>query len=138
MALIICEDCGKEFSDKASACPNCGCPPKQETRKLIVSRVFKAYGKDVTPKIYIDEKLMGVLENGQTIEYDLTIGEHTFGIQYYVKPQTGFAGIMNGLFGVNEANHIAKQNVERIVITKETKYIKITTHADVIVGVESF
>lgn len=26
MALIICPECGKEFSDKASACPNCGCP----------------------------------------------------------------------------------------------------------------
>lgn len=26
MALIICTECGKEFSDKAKACPNCGCP----------------------------------------------------------------------------------------------------------------
>ena len=26
MALIICQDCSKEFSDKATACPNCGCP----------------------------------------------------------------------------------------------------------------
>lgn len=26
MALIICPECGKEISDKASACPNCGCP----------------------------------------------------------------------------------------------------------------
>lgn len=26
MALIKCPECGKEFSDKASACPNCGCP----------------------------------------------------------------------------------------------------------------
>lgn len=26
MALIICAECGKEFSDKAPACPNCGCP----------------------------------------------------------------------------------------------------------------
>lgn len=26
MALIICTECGKEFSDKAPACPNCGCP----------------------------------------------------------------------------------------------------------------
>ena len=26
MALIICSECGKEFSDKAGACPNCGCP----------------------------------------------------------------------------------------------------------------
>ena len=28
MPLIICEDCGKEFSDKALSCPNCACPNK--------------------------------------------------------------------------------------------------------------
>lgn len=26
MALIICEECNKEFSEKAETCPNCGCP----------------------------------------------------------------------------------------------------------------
>ena len=26
MALINCSECGKEYSDKAPACPNCGCP----------------------------------------------------------------------------------------------------------------
>lgn len=26
MALIKCEDCGKEVSDKAASCPNCGAP----------------------------------------------------------------------------------------------------------------
>ena len=26
MALINCEECGKKISDKAFACPNCGCP----------------------------------------------------------------------------------------------------------------
>ena len=26
MSMIICQECGKEFSDKAPACPNCGCP----------------------------------------------------------------------------------------------------------------
>lgn len=26
MSLIKCPECGKEVSDKASACPNCGCP----------------------------------------------------------------------------------------------------------------
>lgn len=26
MALIKCKECGHEISDKASACPNCGCP----------------------------------------------------------------------------------------------------------------
>ena len=26
MALIKCTECGKEISDKAEACPHCGCP----------------------------------------------------------------------------------------------------------------
>ena len=26
MALIKCKECGHGVSDKASACPNCGCP----------------------------------------------------------------------------------------------------------------
>ena len=26
MALITCPECGKEVSDKATACPNCGYP----------------------------------------------------------------------------------------------------------------
>lgn len=29
MALITCSECGKEFSSKASACPNCGCPTSE-------------------------------------------------------------------------------------------------------------
>ena len=27
--LITCTECGKEFSDKAPACPNCGCPTSE-------------------------------------------------------------------------------------------------------------
>lgn len=26
MALILCEECGKQISDKATTCPGCGCP----------------------------------------------------------------------------------------------------------------
>lgn len=29
MSLITCTECGKEFSDKAPACPNCGCPTSE-------------------------------------------------------------------------------------------------------------
>lgn len=32
MALIKCEECGKEFSDKAKACPNCACPIKKKKK----------------------------------------------------------------------------------------------------------
>ena len=30
MALIKCNECGKEISDKADKCPNCGCPIKKQ------------------------------------------------------------------------------------------------------------
>lgn len=36
MALIKCQECGKEFSDKAGACIHCGCPIEiEETKKTI-------------------------------------------------------------------------------------------------------
>ena len=31
MALIKCAECEKEYSDKAKACPNCGCPTVNNT-----------------------------------------------------------------------------------------------------------
>lgn len=31
MALIKCPECGKEISDSAASCPNCGCPIRQES-----------------------------------------------------------------------------------------------------------
>ncbi len=36
MALIKCPECGKEISDKATACPNCGCPiaPNKQNESL--------------------------------------------------------------------------------------------------------
>ena len=36
MPLIKCQECGKEISDKAALCPNCGAPTeygKKETKK---------------------------------------------------------------------------------------------------------
>lgn len=31
MALITCPECGKQVSDQATSCPNCGCPVRQST-----------------------------------------------------------------------------------------------------------
>ena len=31
MALIKCKECGKEISDQATNCPNCGCPINDDT-----------------------------------------------------------------------------------------------------------
>lgn len=36
MALIKCPECGKEVSDKAKTCPNCGCPLEETVTYGIV------------------------------------------------------------------------------------------------------
>ena len=36
MALINCVECGKEISDRAITCPNCGCPNEKEEKKLCI------------------------------------------------------------------------------------------------------
>lgn len=38
MALIKCIECGKEFSDRAAACPNCGCPTEIILEELNASK----------------------------------------------------------------------------------------------------
>lgn len=35
MALIKCTECGHAMSDKASVCPNCGCPTTREEEKYV-------------------------------------------------------------------------------------------------------
>lgn len=34
MALIKCIECGKEFSDRAAACPSCGCPTSESIQNV--------------------------------------------------------------------------------------------------------
>ena len=41
MALIICEECGKQFSDRAAACPNCGCPVPTQNQEAKGEEVAK-------------------------------------------------------------------------------------------------
>jgi uncharacterized membrane protein YvbJ len=36
MALLKCTECGHEVSDRASACPNCGCPISRDEKKVCV------------------------------------------------------------------------------------------------------
>jgi hypothetical protein len=43
MALINCAECTKEYSDKAGACPGCGCPTESWTGPV---QTIQATGKD--------------------------------------------------------------------------------------------
>lgn len=48
MALIKCSECGKEFSDKANACPNCACPNDN-----IIKNKSNLHTKKIDKKIII-------------------------------------------------------------------------------------
>ena len=41
MALITCTECGKEFSDKAAACPNCCCSTECVIKELEKNKTVK-------------------------------------------------------------------------------------------------
>ncbi len=38
MALIRCKECGKEISDQAESCPNCGYKIKKQTQEVIIKK----------------------------------------------------------------------------------------------------
>lgn len=41
MALIKCQECGREISDKAASCPGCGCPVEIEFR--VSAKIFSEF-----------------------------------------------------------------------------------------------
>ena len=80
MALIKCPECGKEISDKAPACPNCGIPLRREDRgtyDVIITREKQWYLINPKVKITIDSADEYSLENGSSISIPLTTGAHT-------------------------------------------------------------
>ncbi len=54
MALIICKECGKKFSDLANACPNCACPVSAMKKNNSVAKksliICDACGKEISDK----------------------------------------------------------------------------------------
>lgn len=88
MALIKCPECGKEISDKAPACPNCGMPLRREDRGTYnVTIVREKQWFLINPKISItvDASDKYSLANDSSIIIPMTTGHHSilfsFGIR---------------------------------------------------------
>ncbi len=80
MALIKCSECGKEISDKAAACPNCGMPLKKEDRgtyDVIITREKQKFLVNPKMKVTVDTTDEYILENNSNITIPLTTGAHT-------------------------------------------------------------
>lgn len=85
MALIKCPECGKEISDKASACPNCGCPLSEIVKSGVVkiklprtekmADGFMGLLSSKTASIYSKGKTLWNGKHGETASF--TIDEPT-------------------------------------------------------------
>lgn len=83
MAMIKCTECGKEVSDKAEKCPNCGCPSDEWNKNLelnnskekeiyeIIERISSKYNPKEKIKIIKDLRIetgMGLKESESAVE----------------------------------------------------------------------
>lgn len=50
MSLITCSECGKQISDKAASCPNCGCPVEKKSNGMEAIQNYHASDYPVYPK----------------------------------------------------------------------------------------
>ena len=70
MALIKCEECGKEISDKAKSCPNCGCPIS-DIGKLIIYGYKETFLINTDIKVYKNKNLVGKIGNNGIMQLDI-------------------------------------------------------------------
>lgn len=89
MALIKCKECGKEFSDKATACPNCGCPTEQANQNAEV----------VTPKDDFSNMQQQPVYNNQTNQSTASNARHVNNVESTKKKESplGIAGLILSL-----------------------------------------
>jgi len=59
MALVTCSDCGKDVSDRAKACPNCGAPMQVDEAAPVVLQ-----GPEVQKVMAVDRSYQGGYEAG--------------------------------------------------------------------------
>ena len=101
MALIKCKECGKEISDRASACPNCGCPlleiSKGEVRIKMPNNIVQGWvGLFSSRDARVEDEEGNILWKGQH-------GENAkFIINRPVKVTIYLGGWANPIYGIVE------------------------------------
>lgn len=71
MSIIKCPECGKEISDKATACPNCGCPKSEFFSQDIEEKPsFSGFVRELPPEER--PEMMECYGCGKKIPVDIT------------------------------------------------------------------
>ena len=124
MALIKCPECGKEISDKALACPNCGCPITASTQKSIpisFIRAKKFINSGVQGQIMIDNVAVGLCYNGGTVNTTITPGKHSIVINSSTGNINAFGDIVSHSERAEGHDITVPENATRIDCTVEPK-----------------
>ncbi len=139
MSLIQCPECGKEVSDKARSCPNCGYPIqsiKEEIRKVKEELFIESEEKEIEDiEIKALENILKVIPNNQTFNIIKKLSED-FGIglkhskkivDYYfenaefnVCPQCGIHNNKENIF-CNECGYRIKTQFDFINVRKDAR-----------------
>ena len=79
MALIKCKECGKEISDQAQTCPNCGYPINIKDRDGVLHFYWANMRGNtfLKTKIVIDGVSFGEIKCGHSIDISVDVGAHT-------------------------------------------------------------
>lgn len=71
MALIKCPECGKQVSDKAGSCPNCGCPIANAPTSIKIRALSDDRGVKRT-KFTINGRVVAEIPIGSTTTINIT------------------------------------------------------------------
>jgi hypothetical protein len=70
VALIACPECGKEISDKAPTCPNCGVPISREST-VVVYGCTQQFAINPQVHVFWNGAPVGSVMKGDRISFDI-------------------------------------------------------------------
>lgn len=138
MSLILCKECGKEISDQATKCPNCGCPlEKSETSGNGTIPTQHTESKNKGKKtMSIFALLFGILSFIPGIGVIFIVAALVVSIICLAKKKAGkglaIAGLVLGIFGVivfGASGSDSNKEVQNVTKTEE-KQTEASTASD--------
>lgn len=122
MALIKCTECGKDISDKAAACPNCGCP----TEEVLAVLEEKAKMETQRAKLQADKL------NEEKIKLEKENSAKTRQIKHMIFSLTMLIVIcIVGFFLINHKNNALDNKTEVTKTTNITNTVATSTDAEI-------
>jgi DNA-directed RNA polymerase subunit RPC12/RpoP len=84
MALIKCSECGREVSELAQACPNCGSPIAAKHLTLTLTGFPKRYIGSKAVEVFHNGSRVGSVDKGTTVALTLPSGGQVDFVTHYM------------------------------------------------------